>query len=197
MDMNFLAHLFLSGSNKAIRFGNFIGDHVKGKQILNFPDEIRRGIELHRFIDDYTDHHPIVEQSKKRLRTDFHKYAPVVVDVYYDHFLATNWNKYTNIPLEKYSQEFYKDVLSYDKWMPERTRYMFAYMKKQDWLYSYRLIEGIDKVFKGMAKRTPFHSGMENAASSLELHYEKFQAEFVSFFPDIQNECELRLKDVN
>jgi len=159
---------------------------------LDFPADIRFGIELHRFIDHYTDHHPLVMISKKRLYPVFHKYAPVVVDVYYDHFLAKKWEQHSPISLEKYSLDFYQSVEEFDQWMPERTRYMFAYMSKQNWLYSYQSLEGIDQVFKGMARRTPFESNMHMAAKSLEENYLKYEKEFETFFPEIISECKIK-----
>ena len=85
--MNYLAHLYLSGNNADLLLGNFIADHLKGadrKRI--YPEAIKRGIALHRRIDTFTDAHPVVAESKVRVREQFGKYAPVIVDVFYDHF---------------------------------------------------------------------------------------------------------------
>ena len=101
--MNFLAHIYLSFENPKILVGNFIGDFVKGKKLELYGDEIQKGILLHREIDDYTDSHPIVLETKKRLRPNYHHYAPVISDVYYDHFLASLWSNYHKTPLIEYT----------------------------------------------------------------------------------------------
>src|SRR5690349_12341831 len=99
--MNFLAHIFLSGDDPEIMVGNFIGDFVKGRNLDDrFSSGIVKGIELHRAIDEYTDSHPVVAQSKNRLRPKYRHYAPVIVDVFYDHFLAKNWKNYHPTSLE-------------------------------------------------------------------------------------------------
>ena len=92
--MNFLAHIYLSGDDPNIQLGNFIGDFVKGRNLVEqFGHEIAKGIELHRAIDEFTDKHPIVKLSKVRLREKYRHYAPVIVDIFYDHYLAKNWEK--------------------------------------------------------------------------------------------------------
>ena len=89
--MNFLAHIYLSGDNDLIKIGNFMADGIRGKHYEYLPAEVQKGIVLHRAIDTYTDSHPIFRQSTKRLHHRYHHYAGVIVDVFYDHFLAKNW----------------------------------------------------------------------------------------------------------
>src|SRR5436190_842749 len=87
--MNFLAHLYLSGDDADVMTGNFIGDFVRGRNLAEqFGEKIARGIELHRAIDAFTDHHSVVKQSKTRLRPKYGHYSGVIVDIFYDHFLA-------------------------------------------------------------------------------------------------------------
>src|SRR5580704_12124651 len=105
--MNFLAHIYLSGNNHELMIGNFIADFVKGNKKNDYPDGIRKGIELHRAIDDYTDHHEITGRSKDRLRMKYHKYSGVIVDIYYDHFLAANFAQYSPKTLQQYSEDTY------------------------------------------------------------------------------------------
>ena len=103
--MNFLAHLYLSGDNEQIIVGNFIGDFVKGRNALQtFDPTIALGIELHRAIDQFTDTHPVVRSSKDRLRPKYRHYAGVIVDIFYDHFLARKWNDYHKTPLPEFAQ---------------------------------------------------------------------------------------------
>jgi len=184
--MNFLAHLYLSGDNDELKIGNFIGDHVKGNQINLLPDGIRKGVLLHRKIDFFTDQHPVVMKSKERLRPRFRKYAPVVADIFYDHFLAAGWNRYSSISLEKFSEDFFVLVKTYSDFLPDRTKKMLPYMIVNNWLVSYATLYGIHNVFKGMAQRTAFVSGMENAVEELKLNYESYENEFRIFFTDLE-----------
>ena len=102
--MNFLAHIYLSGNNDMLKIGNFMADSVRGHHYLDYPDEIRKGILLHRYIDTFTDAHPIYRKSKHRLHEKYGHYSGVIMDIVYDHFLAKNWNNYSD---EKNEQKIF------------------------------------------------------------------------------------------
>jgi acyl carrier protein phosphodiesterase len=187
--MNFLAHVFLSGGQNEILVGNFIGDFVKGAQMDKYPEGIRTGIQLHRQIDHFTDTHDIVKKSKERLRPEFRHYSPVIVDVFYDHFLAKDWQKFSAAPLDTFTMQCYETVSDYRPMLPPDAAHMLTYMKRDNWLYNYRLKEGIHRALSGMAKRTPYNSKMEQAVQHLEKNYEEFANEFHAFFPDLQQHC--------
>jgi acyl carrier protein phosphodiesterase len=184
--MNYLAHFYLSGNNAALIVGNFIGDSIKGKQIELLPLEIANGVRLHRFIDSYTDNHPVVEQSKSRLRSSYRKYSGVIVDMFYDHLLAANWNNFSNIPLAVFAQNIYKELEQHKQHMPEVAhKLILPHMKQNNWLYSYSSIEGIQKALDGMSKRTVFESNMQFAVNDLIIDYEQYNSEFLEFIPDL------------
>ena len=184
--MNFLAHLFLSGEPSEQMVGNFIADSVKGSVTDNFSEEIQKGIKLHRAIDTFTDSHPEMLKSKERLRPRYKKYAPVITDIFYDHFLATHWQDYSIISLRDYTNQVYKYLEKYHAIFPERSQQFYNYMIKYDILFAYTKIEGIEKVMQGMSHRAHFISGMETATEELVKNYADFKAEFKLFFPDLQ-----------
>jgi acyl carrier protein phosphodiesterase len=192
--MNFLAHILLSGNNTNIMFGNFIGDFVKGNQLTQFPEEIQKGIIIHRFIDKYTDSHAVVLQSKLRLREKYHHYAPVIVDIYYDHFLAVLWHNYHEMPLLAFTENFYAQIGEMEHLLPDRAKGMMPFMIKDNWLYNYRTLTGIERVFMGMSRRSKFNSGMETATIELQAHYSLFQSEFEAFFPDLKYAVDQQLE---
>ncbi len=185
--MNFLAHLFLSGENPEIKVGNFIGDFVKGKNFEErFGKEISKGIVLHREIDWYTDRHPMVKISKVRLRPKYNHYSGVITDVYFDHFLAKNFDKYSKKFLPDFADECYSIIQQRDSILPDEVKYMMPYMIKGNWLVNYAKIDGIHGALSGMARRTRFESKMEEASEDLKNHYTEFEKEFFVFFPDLQ-----------
>ena len=183
--MNFLAHIYLSGDDHDLMIGNFIADAVKGKAIENYSEGIIKGIKLHRQIDLFTDTHPIIEKGKEMLRPKFRKFAGVVMDIFGDHFLARNWTDYSDHDLHLYSMAVYKILNDYKNLFPERSYYTLEYMQKQNWLYNYRHIEGIKRALTGMARRSTFESGMENAHIELERNYIFYQNIFHEFLPDL------------
>jgi acyl carrier protein phosphodiesterase len=184
--MNYLAHLYLSGNNHELMIGNFIADHVKGKQIELFDEEIVKGIKLHRLIDEFTDTHKVVEQSKIRLRSEFGKYSPVIVDVFYDHYLAIKWELYHHEELAVFADNFYLLLTNNHQRLPIRTQQMIQFMIPQNWLVNYQTIAGIDKTLTGMSKRTKFESKMDIAAIYLDKYYSEFEQEFNEYFEELR-----------
>ncbi|RED91753.1 acyl carrier protein phosphodiesterase [Marinoscillum furvescens] len=184
--MNYLAHLYLSGSDPDITIGNFIGDFVKGKAFERFDPKIQTGVLLHRTIDEYTDSHPVVMQSKERLRPNYRHYAPVIVDIFYDHFLAAKWNDFHHEPLLQFTERFFDLTSDYAHIIPDKARQMLAYMKRDNWLYHYQHLRGIQQVLNGMSRRTTFDSHMELALADLKEDYEAYEHEFMTFFPDLK-----------
>jgi acyl carrier protein phosphodiesterase len=195
--MNFLAHAYLSGDDEKILVGNFIGDFVKGRQdVQRFEHGIARGISLHRSIDEFTDRHPVVGNTKKKLRGKYRHYAGVVADVFYDHYLAVNWKTYHHRPLEEFADSVYSTIKKHDDILPTGVRYMLPYMVQGNWLVSYSRIDGIHRALSGMARRTSFESHMELAADDLRQHYDEFHAHFQEFFPELKVYCEKLIEKI-
>ena len=185
--MNFLAHLYLSGDDPKIMVGNFIADFVKGKDALyKYEERIAFGIELHRSIDAFTDSHPVVRVSKKRLSAKYRHYSAVIVDMYYDHFLSRYWEEFHSVPLETYSRNVYQILENHSAVLPDQLNMLLRYMIKGNWLLGYGTVEGIGQALSGMARRTPYESKMELAAGDLRDNYEVFKSDFMNFFPELR-----------
>jgi len=184
--MNFLSHLYLAGDSEGLIIGNFIADSVKGSAFKLFPPEIKKGILLHRKIDSFTDAHPVVEQSKQRLREKYKKYACVIVDIYYDHYLAVNWKAYSNEELHQFTQNIYTIIKNNYSILPAKSALFTKYMLQHNILFEYSRLEGIERVLYGMSRRATFQSDMEYAVNDLKEHYSLFENEFRTFFPDLQ-----------
>ena len=183
--MNFLAHIYLSFDDPQITLGNFMADSIRGRDYLQFPKRIQKGVLLHRAIDTFTDTHPITRKSSKRLHSRYRHYSMVIVDIYYDHFLARNWDSYSDISLESFTDNFYTLLEENLHLMPETVQQMTPYMITDNWLLSYREVEGIHRVLKGLNRRTGLKSGMDQAVEELEDFYGEFEAEFTAFFDEL------------
>lgn len=181
--MNYLAHIYLSGTNKEVLIGNFIADAIKGKGWQNYPPEVQKGIKLHRAIDDFTDTHEIVRRSKDKLRGRYGHYSGVIVDIFYDHFLAKGWEEFHSEPLGEFVQHTYTFLQENEHRFPDRIRHLLKYMVMNNWLYHYQSMEGVKNVMFGMSKRTKYDSGMENSTDELREYYHEFKHEFETFFP--------------
>ena len=195
--MNYLAHIYLSGENSLVTIGNFIADGIKGKDYKKFSKEIQTGVLLHRHIDTFTDTHKTVRQSTKRLHKKYGHYSGVIVDILYDHFLAKNWNTYSNVPLDEYIDVFYDSLEEHYNILPLRIQKMMPFMMTDNWLLSYASIDGISRVLEGMNRRTKNRSGMDRAINELEEFYTDFETEFTSFFDELIEFSKLKLKELN
>lgn len=184
--MNFLAHAFLSGSNDQLLIGNLIADAVKGNHIDRYREGIRKGITLHRSIDSFTDHHPAFIRSKTRIQSEYGKFSGVIIDIYYDHFLASSWSVYSNTDLSEYALHVYELILRNYGILPPRLKRILPYMIIHNWLVGYSRLRDLQWVFNGMSRRSKeYKSGMENAVHSLKKNYEPLKEDFKQFFPDI------------
>lgn len=184
--MNFLAHLYLSGNDEELMIGNFIADSVKGSKFKAYPEGIAKGIMLHRAIDFYSDNHSVFLKSIERLRPNYHKYAGVIVDIFYDHFLAKNWKDYSDKPLEQYAYEVHALMLENILHMPAKALMFLKYAISTNRLVTYGTLEGIEEVLYGMSRRIKFKSNMEFAINDLKEHYPLFENEFRIFFEEIR-----------
>lgn len=194
--MNYLAHIYLSGENDLVTIGNFMADGIKGKAYKKHAKDIQIGILLHRNIDTYTDAHKTVRKSTKRLHEKYGHYSGVIVDILYDHFLAKNWNRYSDIPLNVYVETFYDSLEEHYDILPLRIQKMMPYMIADNWLLSYASIEGISRVLDGMNRRTKNRSGMNEAIIELEAFYKEFEKEFTNFFEELINFSRLKLQEL-
>src|SRR6478736_4267951 len=175
--MNFLAHIYLSGENELIKIDNFMADGIRGKQFESFHPEIQKGILLHRAIDTFTDAHPIFRKSTQRLHAKYHHYSGIIVDIFYDHFLAKNWKQYSDEPLEDYVDRFYQSLLNNQELLSKRTKEFMPYMIEQNWLVSYQTTDGIGHILTQMDRRMKCNSEMRYSIDELLLYYDEFEAE--------------------
>lgn len=163
-----------------------MADGIRGKQFENYPSEIQKGIILHRFIDTYTDAHPVFRKSTKRLHEKYHHYAGVIIDVFYDHFLAKNWSNYSDESLVDFTNRFYESLRDNYDFLSERTKGMMPYMIEYNWLVSYQTVEGINRILTQMDGRTKNESKMRFASNELIEFYTEFEQEFITFFEDLR-----------
>lgn len=194
--MNFLAHLYLSQNNTNIMIGNFIADHIRGNNYEGFSEEIQQGIFLHREIDTFTDAHPIVRKSKRRLHKRYRHYDGVIIDIFYDYFLAKNWANYSAIPLSIYADAIYNYFNEISPSLPIKSQNFIKYMTEYNILYNYQFKDGIQKVLNGVNHRTKGKSQMNLAIEDLTLLEKELEEDFTTFFLDLIKFSNQKLKEI-
>ena len=194
--MNFLAHIYLSGNNDLVKIGNFMADSIRGNQYTNYPENIRKGILLHRYIDTFTDAHPIYRKSKHRLHEKYGHYSGVIMDIVYDHYLAKNWSNYSDTNLEDYAQEFYKLLQQNYDILTEKTQKMMPFMIARNWLVSYASLDGLEMILFQMDYRTKHRVHMQEAINEVQEFYQEFETEFKFYFEELQQHCKEKMLEL-
>ena len=190
--MNFLAHLLLAGPPEAAAYpglllGQFIADSVPGRQLEQYAPGVQVGIRAHRAIDTFTDQHPTVRRTTARLRAaGYGKYAGVIADVFFDHFLAHDFLAFSPEPLADFTQRVYAQLAAQQASFPARVRQFFPYLVQQNWLLHYADIAGIGRSLAGLSRRAIPGSGMETATDELRRNYPAYATDFADFFPALQ-----------
>lgn len=174
-----------------------MADSIRGNSYENYPEEIKKGVLLHRSIDSFTDMHPVYRQSKHRLHEKYGHYSGVIMDIFYDHFLAKNWANYSNKKLEEYADEFYQLLRDNYDLLTAKIQGMMPYMIARNWLVSYASISGLEMILFQMDHRTKNRVAMHEAIVELQEFYLEFEAEFTQFFIELQEHCQQKLQELN
>ena len=190
--MNFLSHLLLSGENPEVKFGNFIGDSVKGHQFEKFPENIQKGILLHRFIDSYTDKHTLVKASKKLLKPKFGHYRGVIIDVFFDHYLSVQWADYCKQSIPEFLSDFEVNFNDYKHLLSPSSLNFYSRFIELNYMANYAYRSGIEHTLLGLEKRIRYRIPLAEAMDDFDKNYVAFEDKFGCFFPELKTQCELK-----
>lgn len=185
--MNYLAHALLAGDAPADRLGAMLGDFVKGPLPAGLPAAVAAGVALHRRIDSFADGHAVFQRSRARVSPLRRRYAGIMIDLFYDHFLAVHWHAYCNEPLPTFTAGVYDLLARHQPLLPTRLGRIFPAMRSQDWLGSYREIEAVGAALDGMARhRLRQPNRLSGAVEELHADYAGFEQDFRQFFSDVR-----------
>lgn len=184
--MNYLAHLYLAEQSREGLLGSLLGDFVKGRPDGCLPEAVRRGIVLHRAIDRFTDAHPRHRASRNRVSKPRRRYAGIIVDVCYDHFLARHWSDYADEPLDAFTAHVYDVLRAHGEDLPDRLRRILPRMIADDWLGSYADLDNVGRALDGIARRITRRNTLAGAIVEIESAYAGLESDFREFFPELQ-----------
>ncbi|MEJ2310197.1 MAG: ACP phosphodiesterase [Gammaproteobacteria bacterium] len=183
--MNYLAHLYLSDNDPDSLVGSLMGDFIKGRVGDELEPAIKRGVLLHRKVDVFTDAHPVIRASKRRISPGFRRYAGILVDIFYDHFLASEWPAYSDIPLDAFAQDVYRILEERHATLPAKMQRSMSYMVSNRLLQSYREIEGVRRALSGIETRLRRPSRLGESVHELEQNYAALREDFSAYLPDV------------
>jgi acyl carrier protein phosphodiesterase len=197
--LNYLAHFYLSFGQENLVVGNLLGDFVRGNlhhpRNAAYSEAIKTGIQLHRHIDTFTDEHPVVRACRKQLRPQFGLYSGVVIDMYFDYFLASRFAEFSTTPLRFFAANVYEILAKNRAVLPPEAFLLVESMTKYDWLTNYQYAEGMRRSFGGMSRRFEFLKGIENADEELFENETQYLDFFQQFFPDLVTSCRQKVEN--
>jgi len=185
--MNYLAHLYLARHGDDAMLGALLGDFVFGVSgPAAYPAPIRDEILVHRRIDRYTDAHPSVAAARARFADGRRRYAGIALDVYYDHLLARDWARWSEIDLDAFTSRFYAHLLANQAQLPARLQTIAPMMAQHDWLGSYRDRASVDRAVRGIATRLSRNGDKLVAClDDLRVHETVIEQDFDVLFSDL------------
>jgi acyl carrier protein phosphodiesterase len=195
--MNYLAHAYLSMNEPDILLGNMISDFIKGRKINDYPSLVQKGIRFHRSIDAFTDAHASTKTINRFFHADYRLYSAAFTDIVYDYFLANDQGEFPSpVVLENFSKNVYAELARKETLFPPVFREMFPYMHAQNWLYNYRLEQGIEKSFAGLARRARYITESHTAYRLFLKHRDEMKVHYEYFFPMLKEYCIHALSEI-
>lgn len=184
--MNYLAHCHIAHVTQTSMLGSILGDFAKGHvAALPYTEEIKLGIELHRAVDSFTDHHSNTQELKSKLGK-WRRYGGIILDVFYDHQLAIQFEKIGGSELSLFSTMCYQQLADVPEYSPERFKRVVQSMSKMDWLSGYQNIENIEKALIGISQRLSSRVDLSESISWYLESQNEFSSLFSSFYDDLQ-----------
>jgi len=185
--MNYLAHLYLSQADAHSILGNIMGDFRKYLTESVLPENINAGMENHLRVDKFTDTHPVVIGLKDLFSPGRRRFAGIIIDIVFDHFLSRHWNCYRRESREDFISYSYDCLIDGWEYMPTRMQYAMHHMIHDDWLGSYIELAGISLTLDRMSRRIRFRNNLAGAITEIENNYPELEQGFLDFFPCLVN----------
>lgn len=185
--MNYLGHIYFSKNNIELMYANLFGDFVKGSNLNTYNPIVKEGIQLHREIDSFIGNHAAVKELSKHLSPELPKVAPIAIDIYFDHFLALNWERFHTKQLTGFLEEFYNFQINKLDYSNEKFDQLILAMKEKRWLSEYSKIYSVDKACVFLSNRLSFENALPSGKMVLENNYKEIEQVFFSYMKDAVN----------
>jgi acyl carrier protein phosphodiesterase len=185
--VNFLAHLHIADHCSSDLSGNLLGDFVKGNPDGKFPTHVVQGIKMHRFVDKYTDNHDIARSKKRLFRKQTQRFAPIALDIFWDHCLSTHWSKFHPLSIEQFCGQCANETLTNMNPLntPERYQRVISAMWESNWLISYQNFDNIAYALQRMSQRSHRMGPLADCFDDLDNHYAELQSAFFELYPNV------------
>lgn len=184
--MNHLAHLLLAGDDPEAKVGQVLADFVTAGDIAAFAPGIQAGIRAHQRIDAFADSHPVFARARRRLKPPYRRFGGILLDIYFDHFLARRWERYGDGgSLAGFADRTYRILNDYRDIPSARFRRVVTAMRRDNWLVGYASLAGVDRALQGLSQRFPRANPLGSGGTVLRDRYDALEADFRAFFPSL------------
>lgn len=183
--MNFLAHSLFANHDQELIVGQFCGDFIRGEKLENFPPVVRRGIELHRKIDLYTDAHPINKKARQLFKPPNRRFAGILTDVVYDHYLARTWSRYSTFTLQEHVARIHLALETHFELLPLRLQRFARLLIDQQVLLAYQEFDAVDEALERISWRSSRFAVIAQAGEEMRELDTELSGYFAQFFPEL------------
>lgn len=191
--MNYLAHLYFSDSEPLAWAGSLMGDFLKGPLPENVDPQLLKHLQLHRKIDTFAHENEHFQASCKRLASHYRFGRGILVDVFYDHFLACQWSDFSDQSLEDFSHNVYEGLTGCRQLLPAGLKSLLPRMVRDNWLVSYREETVVGTVLGSLERRLRHRLPLARGIEDLQMQRDALEADFTAFLSDA-NEFVVRWK---
>lgn len=185
--MNFLAHLWLADGDDGLRVGAMLGDFVRGgMEDSQLPPEVQKGIQLHRFIDQFMDGLPELAELRQKFDAPFRRYAGIIIDVAFDHELARRWEEYSDLSLQQFDADVRELLAHYQALLPEELKAFMRYADRRGLFAAYREKDEILYSLSGVGRRLSRSNPLDRVDEIWDELEDDLSAGFEQVFPQVQ-----------
>jgi len=153
---------------------------------VGLAEPYQQGIRRHREIDVFTDAHPRVRSCVARFPKPYRRYGGILTDVYFDHFLARDWSKYSEVSLTEFIGEVYRDIEVCLPDVSAEVAHALQRMREENWLASYDHVAGITETLRRISRRFRRPFDLSRSLPVFEEHEAEFVDDFHTFFLELR-----------
>ncbi|MFV8818056.1 ACP phosphodiesterase [Haliea sp. E17] len=183
--MNYLAHFHLAWPDPGLIAGALEGDYRKGPLRGELPAPVERGIRLHRAVDAYTDSHPLIETLRRQFPDGLRRYAGILIDLSFDHFLCRHWQRFNDLPRASFNQLVYRELAGAQADLSPPARRMAQRMSDIDLLDHYARWDTIPASAARIGERLKRGNPFLDAERDLAPHRDAIEQAFLAFYPQL------------
>jgi acyl carrier protein phosphodiesterase len=194
--MEIIVNAFFSSQNAETMVGSFLGSGYINNHHNKFTPTIEGGQLISHYIDEFISKHPVCQKSIDLLSPKARKYGSTILRLYYDHFLAKNWEKYSPQPYEVFCEEILSVMKTQNDLFPYKPKRVVNRIIKKKGILQLRTINGLNQYIQDMTRYNSYNSTICEAVGDLVKNYDSFNRDFQEIFPEMEKEIAYKTEKI-